>query len=641
MRTNTLSNLTKTLNIAKGQGDELATRLIDLLDENITAPMTNNAELLPLMFFYGGKPLSMKNHFTMEPLFDLNAPRQITFMCSRQVGKTVGLSARSLMNMAWTPHWNTLFVAPYFETIRRVSTDYFWSFINESPAKGLFKGPGCVNQVLERTLPNQSRIRFTYAHRTADRARGIHAKELVCDEFQLMFPDVLPVLTAVMQASDLGNYITRAGTPLTNSNHLSVEFKENSSRSHWCVKCEGCGHYNIASEDQDLLGMIGPLRYDISIDRPGLVCSKCRNPIFPWTGFYVHYNNENRDKHLGLHVPSIVLPMHCCEFSKWEDLWLNLSNTNTAKHTIYNEILGVPFDDGVLLLTQQDIESMAVLHKNYLDHVIPKLPEYAGRIAIGIDWGGRGISGESRTKIAVCGLAGNGKMDILFGLQMVSTASSTDEARVINHLWRTTKAQYIAHDNIGIGSRAEEMLVEAGIPRSVFVPMEYQGETQGVILKLRKATPERPRSVYGVDKTRGLLHLIEAIKSKQVRSFRFSKDAHGQDLLLDFTHLRAEEKVYVHSFKSETIMIQKEPGKSDDFVHAVHHAANTLWMRYDAWPKLNKKIDIVSPQDLTNYRNDLANILDPETLESLLCVDQSVDELEHALAEAAATAASA
>lgn len=620
-----IENLSKSLGNAKGRGNELAGHLMDLLNNKTKFALPTMADMVPLMFQYNGKPLSLDGHFPMEPLYHLDLPRETTLMCSRQVGKTMNVSARAILSAAWTPHWHILFVAPFFETIRRVSTDYFSSLIDGSPAKKVLTGRGCVRQVLERSLPNGSRLRFTYAHRSADRARGIATRENIYDEYQMMLPDVVPVLAATMNASQYGNIITRAGTPLTNSNHLSVEFKTNSSRSHWAIKCS-CGYHNVASIEQDLLKMIGPMRDDISLSRPGLVCAKCRNPVHPWTGQYIHYNPDKRRDHLGLHVPCVVLPMHCCNAEKWKDIWSTLSNQNIPQYTKFNELLGVPFDEGVLLLTEAHLMEVAVLGPNVLDSVLDKLHLYQGRLAIGVDWGGRGLSGESLTKIALCGLAPDGKIHVLFGLSMSQTASSQDEAAVINHLFQVTKPRFIAHDNLGIGARAEEMLVEKGIPRSIMVPMEYVGETQGAILKHRKRTPDRPRAVISVDKTRGLLHLIEAIKSRQVLTFQMTDRWHAKDLLMDLTHLRAEERVYVHSVKSETVLIQKEPGRSDDFVHAVHHAANILWSTFDRWPQLSTRTIIKTPQDLATYVVELAKVLDPETLDALMAKADSLQQ---------------
>jgi RNase P subunit RPR2 len=619
------------LAIAAGKNHPLALELSHLLNRFGKNPPATTDGFLPMLFAHNGKAVDLVDYFCMEPLFDLCGTKDLTLMCSRQVGKTMTLSMRTLMNSLWTDHWKPLIVTPFFETTRRISTDYFASLIDQSPAKSLFYKTGCTKQVLERSLPNRSRIRFTYAHRNGDRARGIPANECVFDETQLMFPEVMAVVKATMNASPTGHITTTAGTPLTNANILSVRFKEESSRSHWSIKCGACGEWNIAAAEFHLMQMIAtpPNPHDISRNRPAIRCHKCRGPLYPWEGQFVHLNGGKRHEHLGLHIPCVVMPDHCCNYDKWLDIWNGLSNPNVQDYTKYNEILGVPYDDGVALLTQLDLEKAACLGPNTVEHALKTVHLYDGRIVIGIDWGGRGMSGKSLTKIAVCGLASNGLIDILVGVQLPATSNSAKEAQVINHLCQMFNPKFIAHDNIGIGQRAEEMLVQSGIPLEKLLPMEYAGETQGVILKTRAINANNPRVVYNVDKTRGLLHLVEAYKGGHIRSFNFEKRYHAQELLLDMTHLRAETKVWVNSHKSETVLIQREPGQSDDFAHAVHHACNTLWTHYRAWPDLVVRTTILTPQDLSTYMVELGKNLDPETIEVLGAKVLGSEQPEH------------
>lgn len=606
-------NLEKTLKTAKGRGNELAAILLDSVHQ-YDGKMLNFKDFLPFLFHFDGKPVTLQKHFCMEPLFDADLPREVTLMCARQVGKSMQLTLKCLLNASWTPNWNILVVAPFFETIRRLSTYYFLGLMEQSPSRGVFMGRGCMSQVLERTLPNRSRIRFTYAYRSADRARGITAQENIWDEYQLMLPEVAPVLLATMDASEYGDYVMKAGTPLTNSNILSKSY-HNSSQSHWMIKCKSCRKENIAALEYDLLNMIGPVHENISFDRPGIICAKCHYPLFPWDGRFVHLNPAARFEHLGLHVPSIVLPSHCCYLAKWQDLW-GFMNGDDPDFVKFNEALGVPYDDGVALLTENDMRRTATLGPNHLGSILPRLREYQD-IVLGVDWGGGGLSGESLTKVAVCGLNSDGRIHVLFGMKFGSTASTQEEANVIHMIWKVTKARYIAHDNLGIGSKCEAMLVEKGIPVPTLVPMEYAGETQGQICRSRKSTPERPRPAISIDKTRGMLHMIEAFHSGQILTFKMEDRYHAKDLLMDLTHLRAEERVPVAGVKNATVLIQKEAGQSDDFAHAVHLAANWLWLSHNAWPRLSKKIVVETPQDLANYMVELKRHLDPETIDSL------------------------
>src|SRR5690606_12374980 len=153
---------------------------------------------------------------------------------------------------------------------------------------------------------------------------------------------------------------------------------------------------------------------------------------------------------------------------------------------------------------------------NYMKYVVPVLPRYNGRLCIGVDWGGGGLSGESLTKVSICGLAPDGRVHVLFGMMFNSTATTQKQAEVIHYLWKLCGGPPIAHDNLGIGSKCEAMLIEKGAPYTSLVPMESAGETQGRIMNRRKASEDRPRPAISVDKTRGLLHLVEAFKSGQV-----------------------------------------------------------------------------------------------------------------------------
>jgi hypothetical protein len=292
-----------------------------------------------------------------------------------------------------------------------------------------------------------------------------------------------------------------------------------------------------------------------------------------------------------------------------------LGNANVAEYVKYNEILGVPFDDGIALLTTVDLQKRAILNRNYVPDAIKRLSIYSGRIAIGIDWGGRGMSGTSLTKVCVVGMRSDSSIDILFGAQLPKDATSVDEAALIKYLYQMFKPEVIAHDNLGIGQRAEEMLITSGIPSNLFAPMEYAGETQGVIMK-RRNIPGSTKVVFNVDKTRGLLHLVEAFKQDKIFSFQMTEAYHANELMLDFTHIKAELRVFAHNVRSEMILIQAEPNQSDDFVHAVHHAANSLWFKY-GWPDLSKQLTIVTPQDLANYVCSLQRSLDQVTIDAL------------------------
>lgn len=604
--------------------DPLSRALLPYAEAISEGPLVNLAPLLPLFFAYGGKPLTLMDHFPLEPLFDTYIPSDILLLCSRQVGKTLQMAAGSILECVITNDWDVLFVAPAYEMIRRVSTDYFVQLERESPIRALLTGKGCVKQVLERTYPNRSRVRFTYAHKSADRARGIHARALRLDERQLMDKDIIPVLKATMLSSPYKEYVFSAATPLTHSNPTSVMFRAKTTRSHWMIPCKSCGKENVAAKEADLVNMIGPWSDDISRDKPGLICANamCGARLYPWEGRFIHLNPQLRDEALGLHVPMTVLPHHACSSERWKDLHKVLNDSTIPDYKKYNEYLGVPHDDGLVLLSENDLQRVAVLNKNRLEEALARLSIYNGRVAVGVDWGGGGISGESRTKLAVVGMHANGKLECIFGLQILNSSSRTDEARVIIHILQRVQPLWFAHDTATIGDVSEEILVNMGYPQKKIWPMSYVGETGGVLMKA--ASGQRAKPYYVVDKSRSLLHLAETIKTSNIAFFQMTESYNARDLLLDFTHLTIEEKVYIDSMRSNAVLVHREEGQSDDFVHAVNFARLALCTHFNAWPKFQSKLTLRTMQELATYIPAMKKALDAQSIAALQLQDDAM-----------------
>lgn len=633
-----LLNIIRRLSSPSFQKDPLATSLLPHLKKLAKcSSLPTLYPLLPLLFNYGGQAIALDDYPMMEPLYTLIRPPRLLLLCSRQVGKTVNMVTTTLLESLWTPHLNTLFVSPFYETVRRVSTDYFAGMIESSPARRLFHGKGCVSQVLERSFPNGSRIRFTYAHRNADRARGIHARSLKRDEVQLMHEEILPVLMATMSSSPWGNYVFDAGTPLTNANAASRDFKEKSTRSHWMIPCRRCGKENIAALEYDLVGMIGPRRDDISRDRPGIICAKksCGYWLYPWDGRYIHLQPEKREDFLGIHVPQTVLPLHCCDPKKWSDLIDVLDDPKIMDFQKYNEYLGVPWDDGVALITEADLDRICVLEENRLQPFLKDIQRYGNRIAIGVDWGGGGVSKESRTKLAISGInQANGLVDVRFGMDLRLTMGEWEEAQHIWHVIKNVLSRcpnvVVCYDDNSVGASRTEMMVQMGLPRHCLWPMSYVGETKNLIMLPRPPVPGSNKVIWSVDKARSLKFLIQAMKLGKVRFFKKTQTLNARDLLLDFTHLVAEERIAPMGNKADMVLIQKQEGMSDDFAHAVNFSCLGLWKKYEVWPKLGQPLVIRTPQDLASYVSTLHRTLDSETIEALIREEEEKATAEEA-----------
>jgi hypothetical protein len=161
-------------------------RLSDQLAEILNNPSFRNiptlAPILPALLNLKGKPYTLKEHFPFEPLFSTRRPRKLVVRASRQTSKSTSISADGVVTSVSRPYFNTLFVTPLFEMVRRLSTNYVASFIKDSPFQQLFDDAQVTNNVLQRTFANGSTMFFSYCFRDADRVRGINSDKLSIDE---------------------------------------------------------------------------------------------------------------------------------------------------------------------------------------------------------------------------------------------------------------------------------------------------------------------------------------------------------------------------------------------------------------------------------------------------------------------------
>jgi len=374
--------------------------------------------LLPLLFNLNGKPYSLYDYFPFSPFFRTRMPKNVVMMTGRQVSKSTSLASHGVAVSNSIPHFSTLFVTPRYEQIRRFSTEYVGAFIKQSPVRDLWVSTETTGNVLLRTFTNGSRMFFSFALLDVDRVRGIPAQKVGIDEAQDMDPDHIPIIRETMSASKEYGITQVTGTPKTLDNFMHGEWMR-SSRAEWFTPCYGCGEWNIASLEYHLEAMLGPPREDISEANPGTICHRCRRPINPRFGRWVHRHPDRRWTRLGLHVPQPIMPLHYAIPGKWAELKQKQEGAaNTAPHVFINESLGESSATGNQLVTLPDLQAAAELpwrnHPRDPDpQVLARLREYRTTI-LAVDWGGGGEDGVSFTVLALLGFRTDGKIDVLW-----------------------------------------------------------------------------------------------------------------------------------------------------------------------------------------------------------------------------------
>lgn len=559
--------------------------------EQLTASINTGSveHLLPLMFTIKGNPYTLKNQFPFAPFFNTDMPKRMSLTTGRQLGKTQQVSTVATMRAALIPHHSILFVMPLYEQTRRLSHNYIRPLIEFSPIKKYLRQPGTSNSVLERGFSNGSRMTFSFAGLDCDRTRGIPGDELFVDEAQDMQPDFFPILDETLSASKYGIRVY-TGTPKTFDNPIHT-LRNDSSQAEWFTPCRACGKWNIASVEYDLLKMIGPVRSDISEQSPGVICAKCRRPISPREGRWVHRFPDRRYDFPGYHIPQVIMPGHYAEPGKWRELvaksegWGGMSPAQ-----FHNEVLGESYDLGQKLVTETDLRNAATLPwannpKDPDPQIMKRLNNYRMRV-LAVDWSGGGDLGVSYTVISVLGLNADNSVDVLWGKRLTMTSDHVGEAEECLHWFSVFKCRFMAHDYTGAGVLRETFLVNAGVPLQCLFPVAYVPHMNKLI-QFHDPSDTHSRGYYQLNKTRSLLYTAQSIKQKLIRFFKYDHvNDMNRGLLHDFLTL-AENKIESR-LGSDIYTITRNLDLPDDFAHTVNVGAACLWHSNDAWPDFAK-----------------------------------------------------
>lgn len=582
-----------------GFEDDAARNLINGIRSLIKSGTPTLAPLLPLLLSLKGEPYTLTQHFPFEPFFRTRMPKVILLLTGRQVSKSTSLAAQGIVSSASIPYFGTLYVTPLFEMVRRFSHNYVREFLEKSPVKRLFMGKKAMNSVLQRNFANGSIMYFSYAFLDAERTRGIPGDRSVIDEIQDMNYDFLQIIDETLSGSPWG-LKQRAGTPKSLDN-TAEKLWSDSSQAEWVIRCQtgGCNHFNVPAISHDLYDMIGPWHRDIGPNRAGVVCSKCRKPLNPRNGRWIHAYPERRWNFAGYHVPQIIMPMHYGNPEKWGVLLgKQRGDNNTTQTTFLNEVLGTSCDVGSKLVTLSDLKKAAVLPwKRRTKEVLPHLKKYF-RIILSVDWGGGGgrlsnsakKAGEqprlrtSYTSLAVLGISRTGVVDCLWGHRSLRTHDWEYEARLVLEAMGMFKCSHLVHDYSGAGVGRLVLINQAGVPPSNIINIRYQGIGHN-IMNFHEPTDDCPHAVYSVDKSRSLVTTCMCIKFGLLRFFQYDHlGSHDPGLLHDFLALM-EEKVDSR-LKTDLYTIVRNPNASDDFAQAVNMGCCALWWMTKRWPNI-------------------------------------------------------
>lgn len=555
--------------------------------------------LLPVLFQLNGKPYNLTDYFAFSPLFRTSLPQSTTLKTGRQVSKSTSLAVRGILKNVLIPYFNSIYICPLFEQTRRFSANYFKPFVDQSPVKSLWVDSSVEQSVLQRTFLNHSRVIFSFASLDASRIRGLSTDEINFDELQDMDESLIPIILETMSASPW-ELLTKAGTPKGFDNPVEKSW-QHSSQAEWIVKCPaaGCGKWNFACAELDLLGMIGPVHDDISRTHPATVCAKCRKPLDPRTGCWMHRYEERRWDNAGYHVPQCIMPLHYTSRQKWK-VMVGKMEGNVAPNIFHNEVLGESYDIGSKLVTLTELKAAASLpwENNPREpdpQILARLRNYM-MLVLGVDWGGGGEDRTSFTTLALCGLRNDGAIDCLWGRRLLTPNEHMREAREVLNYMRLFKPHFIAHDFNGAGRLRQTLMVQMGVAPEKIICVEYDRGTARELVKYVPATDLMPHARHRVNRTGTLLTTINAIKYGKLRFFQHdNKSEDNPGVINDFLAL-TEEKV-----ESATVgdhyLIRRLSAFPDDFAHAVNYATTAIWHSTQSWPRFDNVLSKLAKTD--------------------------------------------
>ena len=570
------------------------------------APVRTYELLLPLLFSFKSKPLTLKDYRPFSPLFYADRPKKLLVKSGRQVGKSLSVAVSGILLPGQNPNFTSLITTPLAEQVKRLRTIYVKPLMDDSPLPFLWKGPKTKSTLSQHEFPNRSNLLFSFASLSADRIRGIAADAVSFDEIQDFNLDNLPVIASTADASKYG-LIQYTGTPKSLDNPIHGLWMQ-SSQAEWVIKCQHCNHYNIPAAEHDLLDMIGPWHPDISEECPGTICAKCKRPINPRYGHWQHRHTDRKMRFAGYHIPQVILPLHFANKDMWRALVeKQQGSAHMTTAMFYNEILGESVDAGQKLITVTELTKAACLPwTNHPGMPDPAIKERMGRYrwtVLSADWSGGGEAGISFTVIALLGILPDGTIDCLWGKRFTASLDHVAEASECKYWMDYFNVDCIAHDYTGAGTLRETFLIQSGVASESIIPVQYVASAKYNLMNEVPPTANHSRRYFRADKTRSLLYTISCIQQCKLRFFQYDGEDTQNSLMNDFLAL-IEEKSGGRT-GSESYMINRNPAVPDDFAHAVNIGCLALWYCTNLWPDFSDRAKPNAVQVQASYDEDM------------------------------------
>lgn len=513
-----------------------------------TLALTTLSSIVEGMLTVDQLPFSFDGRVYMKGLYDLvqDYPagcRNQIWQAGRQVEKSTTQSAKSIALGVAFPAYKTLYIAPRFDQVTVFSQQRFKPMCEDSKElAGRWVDPNrTLWQVGAKQFLNGSFFNFRSCYLNADNSRGISAHHLMIDEIQDVVSDAVPILEQCQShASRELKFNTYAGTPKTNSNVITRRFK-NSCQFEWLIRCDHCNNWNYPDDN-----IIGATFYE---------CLRCHKQIYPINGQWVPARPDMLDKCWGFRLPQLIAP-----FKTHADILATRNDPQVSKRQYYNECLGLPYDEGELVLTEKDMieacaagdgEPMWQASKAY-SMTMPKF--------MGVDYGTAEGEKPSFTVITIGFFNAYGKFQVIYMEKLLGErANLAKQPAYLDQVGRRYNVTWMGTD-WGFGAPLNQRLVEEyGWPRfdstKLLLEMQY-------VKQKNKANWNPSAQRYMIDRSTSMSDMIDAIRTKKIIFFRYED---LKPFVNDFTTIYIE-------FDNNHGTMRYDHEMPDDAFHSLNYA---------------------------------------------------------------------
>jgi hypothetical protein len=486
--------------------------------------------LVPYYFpkYFSNKPLSFDEFPHASTMFNFQIGGFTVYRGSRQIGKSIGLTARDIMLSNLLPGYKVLYIAPRPEQLRT----YANNLRNTERAFRYYRGAS--NKELRSNLtfkefgagPVRSTIELIHCWESAGNARGKTAIALEIDEAQDLDPEFETEISQCNSATQMPITIY-SGTSTTTDSFLESKFLI-SSQGYWSIKCD-CGHVNVPLPECGVMEMIQPQGPTCAkVFSSGKRCGRLLNVMH---GEFVHSDQSALAQgRVGFHVPQIVVPFVINNPARWHQIYQRKITGDKIK--FQQELLGLPSEEGEREITRAQLEAICILEDSASLQRRAMNNGYLYMVS-GADWGGSEFNQANKIKVSttvhvMLGILPTGNLDVVHMKRYLGMGYE-DIAEDIMRWHVKLKGSAIATD-AGVGM-AYNREIDRYTTQEKHLLFQYVGPRCPYL-----SAPEdaHGHNQWSLNKTESMTVLFQAIKSQRIRCY--PKDA-AMEYLSDFLNM--------------------------------------------------------------------------------------------------------